>query len=141
VGWLVAPREIREIVSRHRDYSVISVGMVDDLLASIALEARPALLARNRAITRGNLALLDAWMAGQPRLSYVRPRSGTTALLRYDVDLPSEELCVRLLEAEGVLLTPGSAMDMEGYLRIGYANEPEMLRQGLERLGAFLAVA
>jgi aspartate/methionine/tyrosine aminotransferase len=53
--------------------------------------------------------------------------------------MPSEALCVRLLEAEGVLLTPGSAMDMEGYLRIGYANETPVLRAGLERLSAFLA--
>ena len=139
LGWITAPREVREAVSRHRDYSVISVGMVDDLLASIALEAGDALLARNRGIVRENLAILDAWVAGEPRISYVRPSSGTTALLRYDARLGSEELCLRLLEAEGVLLTPGSAMDVEGYLRIGYANEAPVLREGLERFSAFLA--
>ena len=37
------------------------------------------------------------------------------------------------------MLTPGSAMDMEGYLRIGYANAPEILRAGLERMSVFLA--
>jgi aspartate/methionine/tyrosine aminotransferase len=139
LGWIVAPGELREAVSRHRDYSVISVGMVDDLLASIALEARDALLARNRAIVRENLAILDAWVAGEPRISYVRPSAGTTALLCYDAPLDSEALCLRLLEAEGVLLTPGSAMDAEGYLRIGYANETAVLREGLERFSAFLA--
>ena len=70
------PREVLDAVSRHRDYSVISVGMVDDLLASIALEARDALLARNRAIVRENLAILDAWVAREPRISYVKPRAG-----------------------------------------------------------------
>jgi aspartate/methionine/tyrosine aminotransferase len=139
LGWVVAPREAREAVSRHRDYSVISVGMVDDLLASIALEAKDALLARNRAITRENLAILDGWVAGEPLIDYVRPSSGTTALLRYAAELPSETLCLRLLEAQGVLLVPGSAMDMEGYLRIGYANETAVLREGLERFSAFLA--
>jgi aspartate/methionine/tyrosine aminotransferase len=139
LGWIVAPPEVREAASRHRDYSVISVGMIDDLLASIALEAREALLSRNRSIVRDNLALLDAWVAREPRIDYVRPRSGTTALLRYDADVPSEDLCVRLLEAEGVMLTPGAAMDMEGYLRIGYANETGILRAGLERFSAFLA--
>jgi aspartate/methionine/tyrosine aminotransferase len=139
LGWIVAPREVLDGVSRHRDYSVISVGMVDDLLAAIALEAKDGLLVRNRRIVRRNLAILDAWVAGEPLIDYVRPRSGTTALLRYAGDLPSEVLCVRLLEAEGVLLTPGSAMDMEGYLRIGFANETTVLRAGLERLSAFLA--
>ncbi len=139
LGWVVAPREVLEAVSRHRDYSVISVGQVDDLLASIALEAKGALLARNREIVRRNLAILDAWVAREPRIDYVRPASGTTALLRYAADLPSEVLCVRLLETEGVMLTPGSALDMEGYLRIGFACETAVLEAGLERFSAFLA--
>ena len=139
LGWIVAPREVREPVSRHRDYSVISVGMVDDLLAAIALEAGEAMLARNRRIVRRNLSILDEWVAGERLIDYVRPRSGTTALLRYAVDIPSEALCVRLLEAEGVMFTPGSAMDMEGYLRIGYASDTAVLEAGLERFSAFLA--
>jgi aspartate/methionine/tyrosine aminotransferase len=139
LGWVIAPAEVLGAVSRHRDYSVISVGMVDDLLASIALEARHALLARNRAIVRENLAILDAWVAGERRVGYVKPRSGTTALLRYDADLTSEALCLRLLQAEGVLVTPGGAMDMEGYLRVGYANNRAVLAEGLARTSAFLA--
>ena len=139
LGWINAPAPILRAVNRHRDYSVISVGMVDDLLASIALEAHAALLARNRGIVRGNLAALDAWVADEPRMSYVRPASGTTALLRYDAAMTSEAFCTGLLEAEGVLLTPGSAMDMEGYLRIGYANDPVVLREGLARTSAYLA--
>ena len=139
LGWIVAPSGVLDIVGRHRDYSVISVGMVDDLLASIALEGNDALLARSRAIVRENLAILDAWVAREPAIDYVKPRAGTTALLRYSAEIPSEDLCVRLLEAEGVMLTPGSALGMEGYLRIGYANETAVLRAGLERFSAFLA--
>ena len=37
------------------------------------------------------------------------------------------------------MLTPGSAMDMEGYLRIGYANNERVLREGLKRLSGFMA--
>lgn len=139
LGWIAGPAEVLAAVSIHRDYDTISVGMVDDLLAAIALEHRDAILARNLAIVRGNLATLDAWVASEPAISYVRPRGGTTALLRYDADLPSEELCIRLLEAEGVMFTPGSALDAEGYLRIGYANHPDVLAEGLGRTSAFLA--
>ena len=139
LGWVTAPAAVHDAVSRHRDYSVISVGMVDDLLASIALEAHEALLARNRGIVRGNLAVLDAWVAAEPRISYVKPVSGTTALLRYDAPMSSEAFCTGLLAAEGVLFTPGSAMDMEGYLRIGYANSPQVLRDGLARTSVYLA--
>ena len=139
LGWVVAPREVREPVSRHRDYSVISVGMVDDLLAAIALEAKEALLTRNRAIVRETSRSSTPGWRGSGSSTMSGRDSGTTALLRYAADTPSEALCVRLLEAEGVLLTPGSAMDMEGYLRIGYANDTAVLTAGLERFSAFLA--
>ncbi len=139
LGWIIAPREVLEAVSRHRDYSVISVGMVDDLLAAIALEHADAMLARNRAIVRGNLAILDGWVAEEPRISYARPAAGTTALLRFDAPMSSEAFCTRLLETEGVLFVPGSAFDTEGVVRIGYANDAAVLTAGLERTSAFLA--
>ncbi len=39
----------------------------------------------------------------------------------------------------GVMLTPGSALDMEGWLRIGYANSPQILAEGLRKISDFLA--
>jgi aspartate/methionine/tyrosine aminotransferase len=138
LGWIAGPADVLRAVSLHRDYNTISVGMLDDLFASIALEHRDELLRRNRAIVRENLAVLDGWVAGEPRIGYVKPRSGTTALLGYDGELSSRDLCVALLEQTGVMLTPGSAFDMEGYLRIGYANRRDVLEEGLGRFGTFL---
>jgi len=139
LGWIVAPTDVLEAVSRHRDYSVISVGMVDDLLASIALEHADAMLTRNRAIVRANLAVLDGWVAEEPRISYVKPAAGTTALLRFEAPMSAEVFCTRLLETAGVLFVPGGAFDTEGVVRIGYANDPAVLTAGLERTSAFLA--
>jgi aspartate/methionine/tyrosine aminotransferase len=139
LGWICGPEELVRAVSVHRDYTTISVGMIDDHLAALALESSDAILGRSRAIVRGNLALLDAWVAAEPRIAYVKPRSGTTALLRYDLPLSSRDVCLRLLEATGVMLTPGSALEMEGTLRIGYANHTPVLRGGLERMTGFLA--
>lgn len=138
LGWIVAPAELLRAVSIHRDYNTISVGMLDDHFAAVALENRDRILARSRAITRGNLAILSEWVDREPSISWVKPKSGTTALLRYDLPLSSEALCTRLLERTGVMLTPGSAMDMEGYLRIGYANGEAVLREGLRRFSRFL---
>lgn len=138
LGWIVGPKDLIHAVSIHRDYNTISVGMLDDHFASIALEHRGAILKRNRAIVRENLAILDRWVAGEPAISYVKPKGGTVALLKYDFDLPSRDFCVRLLEAEGVMFTPGSALDMEGYVRIGYANNRAVLEEGLPRVSRFL---
>ncbi len=52
--------------------------------------------------------------------------------------MPSEELCIKLLDETGVMLLPGSALDMEGYLRIGYANTPSIIDEGLKRFSDFL---
>ena len=138
LGWIVGPKDLIHAVSIHRDYNTISVGMLDDHFASIALEHRDAILKRNRAIVRENLAILDRWVAEEPAISYVKPKGGTVALLKYDFDMPSRDFCVRLLEAEGVMFTPGSALDMEGYVRIGYANNRAVLEEGLPRVSRFL---
>jgi aspartate/methionine/tyrosine aminotransferase len=138
LGWIVAPTDVIQRVRIHRDYNTISVGMLNDLLASIALENRGAILERNHAILRENLALLDAWIAKEPRLSYVKPKSGTTAFVRVDADMTSCDFCVAVLENTGVLFVPGSAMDCEGYVRIGYANNRDVLVAGLAKVSDFL---
>lgn len=138
LGWIVAPEELIHKVAIHRDYNTISVGMIDDHFASIALENRTAILTRNQDILRTHLTLLDAWVANEPAISYVRPKSGTTALLKYAFNMTSVEFCTRLIEATGVMFTPGSALDMEGTVRIGYANNREVLEQGLARVSGFL---
>lgn len=138
VGWIVAPVELIHRVQIHRDYNTISVGMLNDLFASIALESRDAIISRSHDILRTNLAVLDAWIAKEPLLSYVKPKSGTTALVRFDLDMTSRDFCVALLEKTGVMFTPGSAMDMEGYVRIGYTNSREVLEAGLAKVSGFL---
>jgi len=138
VGWIVAPSKVTEQVLIHRDYDTISVGMINDHFAAIALENKDRLLARSHEITRGNLAILDAWVADQPRVSWVKPRAGTTAMLKTDVPMTSRDFCVDLLRKTGVMLTPGDAFDMEGYVRIGYSNTTNVLKAGLERLSDHL---
>jgi len=122
LGWIAGPQAILEPAMIHRDYDTISVGMIDD-----------------HSITRGNLTILEAWVDAEPLISWVKPRSGTTALLKYDLPQSSREFCVSLLQATGVMFTPGSALDMEGYVRIGYANNQEILKEGLARVSKYLA--
>ena len=138
LGWIAAPRNVIEAVSIHRDYNTISVSMIDDYFASIALECRDKIIARAQKITRNNLNILDAWVQGEPSITYVKPKSATIALLKYDSDMSSRDFCVQLLEQTGVMFTPGSAMDMEGYVRVGYANSQEILTRGLEKVSEFL---
>ncbi|MBC7844155.1 MAG: aminotransferase [Gemmatimonadaceae bacterium] len=138
LGWIVGPSELLRAVTMHRHYNTISVGMLDDRFATLALTHRDAILARNRAILRTNLGILDAWVTSEPRLSYVKPKSGTTALVKYDAPLTSRDFCTQLLERTGVMFVPGSTMEMEGHLRIGYANARSSLERGLPLVSTFL---
>ncbi len=140
LGWIAAPEAFIREVTIHRDYNTISVSMLDDYFSCLALESKDKILDRSRQITRGNLKILDEWIAGEALISYVKPKSGTTILFKYDLDLSSRDFCVQLLQETGVMLTPGSAMDMEGWIRVGYANDPEILRQGLAKVSGFLAM-
>jgi aspartate/methionine/tyrosine aminotransferase len=139
LGWIVASRELLHAVSIHRDYNTISVGMINDLFSCIALESKQAILDRSRSIVRTNLALVEAWLAQEPKMSWVRPRSGSTVLLKLEFAMSSREFCERLLQETGVLFTPGSAMGVEGYVRLGYANNRTVLSEGLKATSAFLA--
>lgn len=139
LGWIVGPHDLLDACEIHRDYTTISVGIVDDYFAAMALEAKDVLLARSRAITRRNLAVLADWVAGEAKASFVAPRAGTTAFVALDVALSSYDQCVALLKDTGVMFTPGSALGVEGYVRVGFACAPEVLKEGLVRVSQWLA--
>ncbi len=139
LGWIAAPKPVLDAAMIHRDYNTISVGRIDDYLAALALENRDKILTRAHRITRDNLAILAGWMAGEKRMGWVKPKSGTTALLKYDLPMSSRDFCIQLLEEEGVMLCPGSAFDLEGTVRMGYACGTDVLQQGLARMSRFLA--
>lgn len=139
VGWVAAPKEIIEMLAHMRDYHVISVGMIDDYLAALALENMEIILARSLSICRENLAILDSWVAKEPHIHYTKPKAGTVTLLHYDLDMPSSVLCRRLQEDTGVMLLPGSCFDMEKCLRIGFANNKGDLERGLGIFSQWLA--
>lgn len=139
LGWIAAPKELHEAIMIQRDYDTISVGMINDHFSAIALEDKGAVLARSHSITRNNLAILDEWVQSEKRVDWVKPQAGTTAMLHMELPMTAREFCLKLIKQKGVLLMPGDAFDMEGYVRIGFANNTEVLKSGLLKISEFLA--
>jgi len=131
IGWMVAPKDVIEAANKRRDYNIISCGLIDDYLATIALRAKDKIFERNLGIVRTNLEILDKWVNNSEFVSYVKPQGGTTAFIKYNYDIPSQELCIDIMEKTKVMLVPGTALDMEGYIRIGYASDTNILKAGL----------
>ena len=139
LGWIVT-RDMDLIHRCHerRDYDTISCGVIDDKLAALALANKDKIIERNRAILNTNRQILDDWVNATPEVYYQRPVAGTTALVYYKKDMPSRELCDRLINETGVLFTPGECFEMEGSVRIGYAFDSKVLQKGLDLFAEFL---
>ena len=138
LGWIIGPQDLLEAVNIHRDYNTISVGRIDDLFASVALEHKDTILDRGRTITRTNLAILDRFMSTRDDLDWVKPNAATVTLIRYHHNLGSYDFCRRLLDETGVMFMPGDAFEIPSTFRIGFADDKTTLEAGLDRFGGFL---
>ena len=112
--------------------------MFDEELAGLALKHSDKLLARNRAIVRRNLAILDQWVQSEVRMSYRKPQAGTTALVFYDYDMDSYAFCERMYQEVGTFVTPGDCFEEKHSMRIGYASDTQELKDGLAAMSSFL---
>ena len=135
MGW-IATHDKAAVMAflSHRDYNLISCGMFDDAVASLALRHSDEMIRRNQAIVRENLAILDEWVQAHPHFYYTKPQAGTTALVYYDYDIPSYEFCERLYHGTGSFVTPGDCFEQPHSMRIGYACDAQTLKDGLAAL-------
>ena len=139
LGWIVT--QDMDLIHRcheRRDYDTISCAVIDDKLAALALANKDKIIARNSEILNTNRRILDDWVNATPEVYYQKPVAGTTALVYYKKDMPSRELCDKLIKETGVLFTPGECFEMEGSVRIGYAFDSKVLKQGLDLFADFL---
>lgn len=132
LGWICAPKEVIDEINHQREYNTISVGILDDYFASIAIENKDKIIKRNlNKILEGKKILKD-WLDGENKCHCVIPQGGTTAFVGYNIKMKSTDLCKKLQQDTGVMLLPGETMECDGYLRIGYGNNPETLKNALD---------
>jgi len=140
LGWIAANEKIIEECVRHRQYTTISNGIIDDALGALAMQNVDKIYKRNLEIIRTNFKILSEWIENEPLIDWIPVRAGSVAFLKYHLDVPSEEFCLKLIKEKSTFLVPGSCFEMEGYLRIGYGNKIEVLKKGLFRLKDFLHI-
>ncbi len=131
LGWITAPAEVIKDINHQREYNTISVGILDDYFASLAIENKDKIIKRNlNKILEGKKVLKD-WLEIENYCHCVIPQGGTTAFVGYDIGVNSADLCRKLQLDTGVMILPGETMELDGYLRIGYGNNPDKLKQAL----------
>jgi Aspartate/tyrosine/aromatic aminotransferase len=139
IGWLAShDRELLARVAAFKDYTTICSSAPSEILSIIALRARDQVLGRSRGIVAANLGLLDAFFDDwADRFAWVRPRAGSIGFPRLTVPgVRIDDWAAELVEAEGVLLLPGSQFDHPGnHFRLGFGRTD--LPEALGRLEAF----
>jgi aspartate/methionine/tyrosine aminotransferase len=139
IGWLAThDRALLERAARYKDYLTICSSAPSEILALIALRARDEVIGRSRAITGENLALLDGFFERQAaHLEWVRPRGGSIGFPELRAEIGIDAFAQNLLDAEGVLLAPGSLFGHPGnHFRLGFGRAG--FAEGLARFEAYV---
>jgi aspartate/methionine/tyrosine aminotransferase len=139
IGWLATKdRDLIDRLARFKDYTTICSSAPSEILSIVALRARDRVLARSRGIVAANLERLDAFFdEWADRFSWVRPRAGSIGYPRLTVPgVRLDDWAAELVEAEGVLLLPGSQFgDAGNHFRLGFGRTD--LPVAVDRLEAF----
>jgi aspartate/methionine/tyrosine aminotransferase len=140
IGW-VATRDRANELWAYRDYTTIAPSAISDYLARQVLrpESQVRILGRTRKILQSNLPRLTRWVERhRDCISFIQPKAGAIAYLKYSLNINSTELAKRLLTEKDTLIVPGDQFHMDHYLRIGYGGIPDQLEAGLARVGDLL---
>jgi aspartate/methionine/tyrosine aminotransferase len=137
-GWLVASEERIAAALRLNDYIAVHYPGPAAALGLRALEHLPALQARTLAVREHNLGIVEAFLATRPELSWQRPGAGTIVFPRLALLDDTEAWCQELVRRHETLVVPGAFFGAPQHLRLGFAVEEQMLRDGLVRLGTAL---
>jgi len=139
IGWLAShDRDLLTRVAAFKDYTTICSSAPSEILAIIGLRAKEQILGRSRGILAANLELLDAFFdEWSDRFAWVRPTAGSIGFPRLTMPgVGIDDFAADLVQAEGVLLLPGSQFGYPGnHFRLGFGRTD--LPKALARLESF----
>lgn len=141
IGWIVAPKRLIADFWARRDYTTIATAILSNRIAALALqpEMRAKILKRNRTMLNENLEVLTEWAQAHEKLfTFIPPRAGGMAFLRYNMEINSTELSTKIREEKSTFIVPGDCFGMDQRIRIGIGSEKNYLSAALERISETL---
>ena len=138
LGWLTTQdTSLMERLCTLKDYTTICGSAPSEMLGLIALRARQTIVARNLALVRrGCEAFASFFDRHTDRFRWLPPRAGSVAFPRL-LSGDATSLCAGLMQAEGVLVVPGSELDFDdSHFRVGLGREG--VEAGIDRFEAYL---
>ncbi|NNF99146.1 MAG: aminotransferase class I/II-fold pyridoxal phosphate-dependent enzyme [Desulfobacteraceae bacterium] len=139
-GWLATRnQDVRDRVSRLRDYTTICGSAPGEILSIIALHSRDRILGDQLSRVRKNAGLVASFVSGFDQFLQLSPAmGGSICFPRVLSHTDTTRFCKDLVEETGIMLVPSSLFDYgDRHVRIGFGRED--LPQVLDRFGAYLA--
>lgn len=134
LGWLVGDSTILDRARSFKDYLTHTVSPLSEYLARKILENRHSLQAEIKSRVMKNILVWEENLSGLKSIvGYRRPQGGLVGFLKLAPHWKSEEYADRLYRDTSVFVLPGSNFEREGYLRIGFGEEPNRFREGILR--------
>jgi aspartate/methionine/tyrosine aminotransferase len=137
-GWALAAPDVAEEIRRARDLVDGSGSVLVDRASVVAFTHLEELAVRASEILRPNFALVEAFMASQPVLEWVRPAGGTVAFPRLKSGEPADAFADRLLKDFDTAVVPGRFFDAPSHFRMAFGIPRDALARGLDALVAAL---
>jgi aspartate/methionine/tyrosine aminotransferase len=138
VGWIVAAGKVAEDMRRIRDLVTAENPGYSLWVASQVLKNRKKFMEYAKPILDRNRAILKEFVESRNDLTWSKPDFGSIAYIEYKGKTSSLDIARRAMEKEKVLIVPGEYFNHNHGFRICYTCSPEMLKEGLEKLGNVL---
>ena len=141
IGYACAPAEISENMMKLHQYAIMSAPTTGQRAAAEALERGDAAVAgmvaeynRRRNYLIAAFAEMGVSCHTPAGAFYAFPYIG-------DLGISAEDFAMRFLEEKGVAVVPGDAFGKcgAGFLRCAYATSMDNIREGMKRMGEFVA--
>ena len=136
-GWILAVPDLAERMRLLHDIFGALAPHPAERLSVVAMQKLPKFIARAQNILETNRAVLNDFLDSREDLRTVRPPQGTTCfprLMKGRVD----DLSGLLHANYDTAVVPGRFFESPQHFRIGMCAEPELFKEGIERLGKAL---
>lgn len=143
-GWAIAPRDVIAQCNVVQGHSTSNINSITQKAAIAALTGPQDGVTAMLNEYRQRRDAVHGWLTADPRIVCVKP-GGAFYLFPYIADLlspnglkSSAEFAEALLKESAVAITPGEGFDAPGFFRLSYATSIERLKEGCDRIAAFV---
>ena len=144
-GWAIGPKALIAQCNVLQGHSTSNINSITQKAGIAALTGPQDEVTVMLDDYRRRRDAVHGWLTADPRIVCVKP-SGAFYLFPYVADLLSptgikttSELAEAMLKEVAVAITPGEGFDAPGFFRLSYATSIERLREGVDRMFAFIA--